>query len=188
MKCYGRNLASDRQAQKEGDALGIIAAQSIGEPGTQLDHAVRSISAAPLRARKQAAGDPPSRVMTALIKLFNVRTIKNQKGKTVVVNKNGYVIVYDPNVAKEAEKTARERAQIEAEALGTVYNKDYDFWGDALKEAELDRYELEAGSVIDKNDGDSVKANEVFVQREANHVPIIIEEAVWSSCTTSWRA
>ncbi|MGE4564668.1 MAG: DNA-directed RNA polymerase subunit beta', partial [Victivallaceae bacterium] len=35
VKCYGRNLASDRVA-KEGDALGIIAAQSIGEPGTQL--------------------------------------------------------------------------------------------------------------------------------------------------------
>ena len=35
MKCYGRNLASGRTAQR-GDAVGIIAAQSIGEPGTQL--------------------------------------------------------------------------------------------------------------------------------------------------------
>ena len=108
---------------------------------------------------------------------MNVRTRKRQKGKTVVVNKNGYVIVYDPEVAKAAEKAARERAQVEAEALGTVYNKDYDFWSDALREAELDRYELEAGAVLDKNDGDTVKANEVFVQWEANHVPIIIEEA-----------
>ena len=173
VKCYGRNLASDRQA-KEGDALGIIAAQSIGEPGTQLTMRTFHIGGTASSAYKQPV--IASR-HDGVIKLFNVRTIKNQKGKTVVVNKNGYVIVYDPNVAKEAEKTARERAQIEAEALGTVYNKDYDFWGDALKEAELDRYELEAGSVIDKNDGDSVKANEVFVQWEANHVPIIIEEA-----------
>src|SRR5699024_5476342 len=34
-KCYGRNLATHRHAQK-GDAVGVIAAQSIGEPGTQL--------------------------------------------------------------------------------------------------------------------------------------------------------
>jgi DNA-directed RNA polymerase subunit beta' len=35
VKCYGKNLASGNIAQK-GDAVGIIAAQSIGEPGTQL--------------------------------------------------------------------------------------------------------------------------------------------------------
>lgn len=35
VKCYGKNLATDKDAEL-GDALGIIAAQSIGEPGTQL--------------------------------------------------------------------------------------------------------------------------------------------------------
>ena len=35
-KCYGRNLASGEMVQK-GEAVGVIAAQSIGEPGTQLD-------------------------------------------------------------------------------------------------------------------------------------------------------
>ena len=34
--------------------------------------------------------------------VFNVRTIKNEKGKTVVVNKNGYAVVYDPVQAKAA--------------------------------------------------------------------------------------
>ena len=34
-KCYGRNLATGRMVQK-GEAVGVIAAQSIGEPGTQL--------------------------------------------------------------------------------------------------------------------------------------------------------
>ncbi|HBJ07729.1 MAG TPA: hypothetical protein DDY73_01875, partial [Coprobacter fastidiosus] len=34
-KCYGRNLATNRLVQK-GEAVGVIAAQSIGEPGTQL--------------------------------------------------------------------------------------------------------------------------------------------------------
>jgi DNA-directed RNA polymerase subunit beta' len=35
MKCYGRNLATSRMVQK-GEAVGVIAAQAIGEPGTQL--------------------------------------------------------------------------------------------------------------------------------------------------------
>ncbi|MCQ2377641.1 MAG: hypothetical protein MJ016_00320, partial [Victivallaceae bacterium] len=102
--------------------------------------------------------------------------VKNQKGKTMVVNKNGYVIIYDPVKAEKAEKEARERARFEAEALGTVYNANYDFRGDAILQAELERYDLEAGSELSKHDGDSVAANEVFVRWEPGHVPIIIEE------------
>ena len=173
VKCYGRNLASDRQAMP-GDALGIIAAQSIGEPGTQLTMRTFHIGGTASSAYKQPV--IASR-HDGTIKLFNVRTIKNKEGKTVVVNKNGYVVVYDPDIAKAAEETARERAKMEAEILGTVYNANYDFRSDALREAELDRYELEAGSVLDKEDGDTVKTNEVFVRWEANHVPIIIEES-----------
>ncbi len=173
VKCYGRNLASDREA-KLGDALGIIAAQSIGEPGTQLTMRTFHIGGTASSAYKQPV---ISARHSGTIKLFNVRTVKNQKGKTVVVNKNGYLIIYDAEAAKAAETKARERARIEAEALGTIYNKDYDFWSDAMFDAELDRYELEAGSVLEKGDGDSVKVNEVFVRWEPDHVPIIIEES-----------
>lgn len=102
IKCYGRNLASDRLA-KEGDALGIIAAQSIGEPGTQLTMRTFHIGGTASSAYKQPV--IASR-HDGTIKLFNVRSIKNQKGKTVVVNKNGYVIVYDAAVARAAEKAA----------------------------------------------------------------------------------
>ena len=80
--------------------------------------------------------------------LVNVRTVKNQKGETVVVSKNGYVIVYDAAVAQAAEEQARARAKAEAEAIGSFYNKDYDYRGDALREAELDRYDIEAGAVL----------------------------------------
>ena len=173
VKCYGRNLASDRVA-KIGDALGIIAAQSIGEPGTQLTMRTFHIGGTASSAYKQP-------VITARnagrIKFFNVRTVKNQKGQTVVVNKNGYVVVYDEAAAKAAEKVARERARVEAEMIGAAFNKDYDYWSDALREAELDRYELEAGAVLEKKDGDKVEANEQFVTWDPYHVPIIIEEA-----------
>jgi len=173
VKCYGRNLASDREA-RPGDALGIIAAQSIGEPGTQLTMRTFHIGGTASSTYKQPVIAARN---SGTIKFFNVRTVKDQKGKTVVVNKNGYVVVYDAEAAKRAEAESRERAQVEAAALGTVYNKDYDFWSDAMIAAELDRYELEPGSTLEKNDGDTVKTNEVFARWEADHVPIIIEEA-----------
>ena len=173
VKCYGRNLASDRMAQV-GDALGIIAAQSIGEPGTQLTMRTFHIGGTASSAYKQPT---ISARHAGRIKLFNVRTVKNQKGKTIVVNKNGYMVIYDPAAAEAAEKQARERARLEAEAIGTVYDQNYDYATDAVFESELDRYELEAGSVLEKGDGDTVKEKEVFVRWEPDHVPIIIEEA-----------
>ena len=170
VKCYGWNLASDREA-RPGDALGIIAAQSIGEPGTQLTMRTFHIGGTASSAYKQP-------VITAhsdgVVKYFNVRTVKNQKGKEVVVNKNGYVIIYDPVRAKEIEKEKRENAMIEAAAIGTKL-KDFDFWSDALLEAELERYELDTGSMLDKRDGDTVKAHEAFVSWDPSQVPIIIE-------------
>ncbi|MBE6402877.1 MAG: DNA-directed RNA polymerase subunit beta' [Lentisphaerae bacterium] len=173
VKCYGRNLASDRVA-KVGDALGIIAAQSIGEPGTQLTMRTFHIGGTASSAYKE----PVIKARNAgTLHLVNVRTVKNQSGETVVVSKNGYVIVYDAEVAKKAEEEARSRAKAEAEAIGSYYNKDYDYRSDALREAELDRYDIEAGAVMSKGEGQTVKAEEQFVHWDPYHVPIIIEEA-----------
>ena len=172
VKCYGRNLASDREA-KVGDALGIIAAQSIGEPGTQLTMRTFHIGGTASSAYKQPVITAHS---NGTIKYFNVRTVKNSKGKSVVVNKNGYVVIYDPVKAKELEKRVRENILGEIAALGTV-QKDFDFWTDAIEEAELERYDLDAGSVLDKADGDSVKEGESFISWDPSQVPIIIEQA-----------
>jgi DNA-directed RNA polymerase subunit beta' len=172
IKCYGRNLANDQLAEA-GDALGIIAAQSIGEPGTQLTMRTFHIGGTASSAYKQP-------IITArnggTIKLENVRTVQNEKGETVVVNKNGFVIVYDEAKAKAAEAKAKEKAKAEAEAIGAFYNRDYDYWEDALKEAELDRYELEAGAIMNKGEGQKVKTNEKFIHWDPYNVPIIAEE------------
>ena len=172
VKCYGRNLASDREARL-GDALGIIAAQSIGEPGTQLTMRTFHIGGTASAAYKQPV---ISARHDGKIKLLNVRTVVNQKGQTVVVNKNGCVIVYDPVKAAELEERERAKRDAEAAILGMV-QKAYDFGTDAIIEAELERYDLEPGSMLDKVDGESVKVNEIFVRWEPDHVPIIIEES-----------
>ena len=174
VKCYGRNLASDRLA-KVGDALGIIAAQSIGEPGTQLTmrtfHIGGTASTKGLREPRLTAR------RGGTLKMMNVRTVENDQGEVVVVNKNGYIIIYDAEEAKQKEQVARKRAQLEAEAIGSYYNKDYDYWSDAMRESELDRYELETGAVLERKDGAVVATDEQFAHWDPYHVPIIVEEA-----------
>ncbi len=171
IKCYGRNLATDKLAEI-GDALGIIAAQSIGEPGTQLTmrtfHIGGTASSKTLRNTVTARN-------TGLVKLENVRSVTNQKGECVVINKNGLVIVYDEKKAKEWEREARKKAQEEAAILFTVYNDKYDYWPDAIKESEIDRFELEPGAVLEKQTGDKVKANEKIAKWDANQMQIIAE-------------
>ena len=84
VKCYGRNLASDRQA-KEGDALGIIAAQSIGEPGTQLTMRTFHIGGAASRAAAESSIQVKNK---GSIKLSNVKSVVNSSGKLVITSRN----------------------------------------------------------------------------------------------------
>jgi DNA-directed RNA polymerase subunit beta' len=105
-----------------------------------------------------------------------MRLVKDENGQTLVVNKNGFIVVYDKEKAQQAEANARERAKQEAAIIGTYYNQDYDYWSDAVKEAELDRYVVEVGAVLFKKDGDKVKANEKIAEWDSYQLPIIAEE------------
>ncbi|MFP6596800.1 MAG: DNA-directed RNA polymerase subunit beta', partial [Candidatus Hydrogenedentota bacterium] len=83
--CYGRNLATGVLVER-GEAVGIIAAQSIGEPGTQLTMQTFHIGGA---ASRQVESSENRMLETATIIYNNVRTAKNRDGKTVVVNRAG---------------------------------------------------------------------------------------------------
>lgn len=89
--CYGRNLAADRLAEI-GDALGIIAAQSIGEPGTQLTMRTFHIGGTASSAYRQ-----PQIVAKAdgVLRYENLRTVVNEKGEIIVVSKNTTVALCD---------------------------------------------------------------------------------------------
>ena len=118
VKCYGKNLATDRLAEV-GDALGIIAAQSIGEPGTQLTMRTFHIGGTASSAYKQPVINARN---AGTIRLENIRVVEDEKGQTLVVNKNGSIVVYDAEKAKAAEAKARERAIQEAQIIGAFYN------------------------------------------------------------------
>ncbi len=173
VKCYGKNLATDKLAEV-GDALGIIAAQSIGEPGTQLTMRTFHIGGTASSAYKQPVINARN---AGTIRLENLRLVTDSNGHTLVVNKNGFIVVYDAEKAKAAEARARERARQEAAIIGAFYNTEYDYWSDAVKEAEIDRYSAEIGAQIFKKDGEKVKANEKIAEWDPYQSPIIAEES-----------
>ena len=100
-KCYGRDLAHGK-AVDIGEAVGIVAAQSIGEPGTQLTMrtfhiggtASRRVEQSTIQARRDA-----------VIQYDNLVTVTNKAGEIVVLNRNG-------NLALMVGESVRERYQI----------------------------------------------------------------------------
>jgi DNA-directed RNA polymerase subunit beta' len=98
-QCYGRDLARGHLANV-GEAVGVIAAQSIGEPGTQLTMRTFHIGGAASRA---TASDSVQVKNTGTIHLSNMKTVENVKGELVVVSRSGELIVNDTN-GRERER------------------------------------------------------------------------------------
>jgi DNA-directed RNA polymerase subunit beta' len=88
--CYGRNLAAGRLVEL-GEAVGIIAAQSIGEPGTQLTMRTFHIGGT-ARITVQSKHETKH---GGIVRYHNVRTVVNRDGDLVVMNRNGELAVVD---------------------------------------------------------------------------------------------
>jgi DNA-directed RNA polymerase subunit beta' len=97
--CYGRDLARGRMVSI-GEAVGVIAAQSIGEPGTQLTMRTFHIGGAASRRAEQSSLEAKTK---GSVKFHNVITVKNKEGFLTVMNRNGELAVVDAN-GREREK------------------------------------------------------------------------------------
>ena len=100
-KCYGRNLATNDWVEV-GEPVGVIAAQSIGEPGTQLTMRTFHIGGTASRVVEQTT---LSAKKGGITKYSGLRTIKNQVGEIIVMNRNGFLSIMDEN-GREKEKYA----------------------------------------------------------------------------------
>src|SRR3954465_6100527 len=89
--CYGRNLASGRTVEM-GEAVGVIAAQSIGEPGTQLTMRTFHIGGTASRVNEQSRLDAKS---NGNVRFINLQTVKAKSGDLVVMNRQGSIAVAD---------------------------------------------------------------------------------------------
>ncbi len=88
--CYGRNLATGGEV-KLGEAVGIIAAQSIGEPGTQLTMRTFHVGGTASQTFKQPIIKAKN---DALVRFNDLRTVQALDGTWIVLNKNGSVSLH----------------------------------------------------------------------------------------------
>jgi DNA-directed RNA polymerase subunit beta' len=95
--CYGRDLAHGRRVQI-GEAVGIIAAQSIGEPGTQLTMRTFHIGGT---ASKRIEQTSITNRYPGQVKFVNLNTVRNREGDLVAMNRNGEISI--------VSETGRER-------------------------------------------------------------------------------
>ena len=96
-KCYGRNLSNNRMVQK-GEAVGVIAAQSIGEPGTQLT--LRTFHVGGIASNIAAVSSVTSRY-EGILEIDELRTVENVSDSGtrvhIVVGRLAEMRIIDPN-------------------------------------------------------------------------------------------
>src|SRR5688572_26464114 len=93
-KCYGRDLGRGSPVNV-GEAVGVIAAQSIGEPGTQLT--MRTFHIGGAASRTAVASQVESKSNGVLRYAAGMRYVTNQRGELVAISRNGEVVVHDEN-------------------------------------------------------------------------------------------
>ena len=89
--CYGRNLASGFLVEL-GEAVGIIAAQSIGEPGTQLTMRTFHIGGIAMRGAERSKLEAKN---DGLIRFNNLKAVINKEKSLIVVNRNANIVIID---------------------------------------------------------------------------------------------
>jgi DNA-directed RNA polymerase subunit beta' len=148
-KCYGLNLANGKTVGM-GEAVGIIAAQSIGEPGTQLTMrtfrlgGVASVTVQPELAAEHAG----------VLVYQNVRTVQNPEGQHLVLNKNGQLhIVRDEGRALEEYRKLIASKSIEP----------------------LQTFPVELGTRILVEDGAHVAQKQLVALCETSSIPVICD-------------
>jgi len=119
--CYGRDLARGRLVNV-GEAIGIIAAQSIGEPGTQLTMRTFHIGGTASRRAEQTTLECR---IDGRVKFINLKTVKNREGNLIVMNRNGEIAILD--------EAGRERRRYSVIYGAKLRVKD----GQKVKEGEL---------------------------------------------------
>ena len=148
-KCYGIDLANGRQASL-GEAVGTIAAQSIGEPGTQLTMrtfhmgGIASTTSSPELVSDHAG----------LVIYTDLRTVRNDQGNWIALNKSGAL-----NVVRDEGRTLEEYKKLLSQ-----------------KSLEpLQTFNIELGTRILVEDGARVKVGTKIAECEQHNIPIICD-------------
>jgi DNA-directed RNA polymerase subunit beta' len=148
-KCYGLNLAKGKPIAL-GEAVGIIAAQSIGEPGTQLTMrtfhvgGIASSSASPELMAEQKG----------ILVYENLKTVKNDEDKWLVLNKNGRLHI----VRDEGRKLEEYKSLLSSKSIESIQT-----------------FAIELGTRILLEDGSKLEERIKIAECEQHNVPIICD-------------
>jgi DNA-directed RNA polymerase subunit beta' len=129
-KCYGRDLARGTEANT-GEAVGVIAAQSIGEPGTQLTMRTFHIGGAAQRGAEQSAIEA---AFDSKVKVENRNVVLNSENVPIVLARNCEILLLDVN--------GREKARHRVPYGAKLYVEDGQDIAKGVKMAEWDPYTL----------------------------------------------
>ena len=116
IKCYGRDLARGTMVNR-GEAVGVIAAQSIGEPGTQLTMRTFHIGGAATRRVEASHHETTS---DGTVRYSNLRTVKDRDGRPIAMNRNGEIGIFDPSGRERERYPVTYGAHIKVEDGQTV--------------------------------------------------------------------
>ncbi len=100
-KCYGRDLGRGNMVSM-GEAVGVIAAQSIGEPGTQLT--MRTFHIGGAASRTAAASSVETKTAGYIGFTSSMRYVTNPKGERIAISRSGEIVVFEENTNRERER------------------------------------------------------------------------------------
>ena len=146
--CYGRDLCHGGLVNL-GETVGVIAAQSIGEPGTQLTMRTFHIGGTASRSVEQNKWEAS---FSGVLRFDDLKEVKNREGNIVILGRRGEAVIV------EGEKT------IKPKALGDLEN-----------ERERERRPLPMGATLIKQEGEFVEQGELIAEWDPFSVPIITD-------------
>lgn len=174
-KCYGINLGEGKMV-KPGEAVGIIAAQSIGEPGTQLT--LRTFHVGGTASTEQQDHQILAK-SEGFVRYYNIKTYEN-KGKQIVANRrNAAILIVEPKIKASFDGILEVETSYE-DVILTVKSKDKEEKHTIRKHniAKVNELAGVSGKIEGKfylpyKNGDKVTASESIVEiiKEGWHVP-----------------
>ncbi len=173
-KCYGRDLGRGHMVNI-GEAIGVIAAQSIGEPGTQLTMRTFHIGGTASRAVEQAE------LVTQLggvMAFKNLHYVENAEGIKIVMNRNAEIVTLDEqdfNKHLDGVKLGSKNVEIEMSLNGEVAIREK---GEVTKKAKIrerERFKVNYGAQILINEWAALEPGTILADWDAYTIPIVAE-------------
>jgi DNA-directed RNA polymerase subunit beta' len=180
--CYGLSLATSRLV-KIGEAVGIVAAQSIGEPGTQLTMRTFHVGGAAMSSFKQPFINVKN---TGILRIAEMRTVQTTEGQWIALTKNGVISIVDDN-GKELESHKLVIGALIAKPEGAIIKKGeqlvtwdpYNMPIITEKAGKIEFRDMIAGITFTKEKNESTGNEETVVieHKEDLHPQIVVTNA-----------